>query len=93
MPATTAAPIVPPDTPVSDELDVVAGCALPLLVDELFVLLAVAEPDAVLLVLPVVCPEADTTASLLMSEKSKTFPAEQLVPYDPQLFCVAHVKW
>lgn len=61
MPATTAAPMVPPEIPLSEELEVVADCALPLLVLELLVLVAVEVPAAVL-VLPV---DVDMTASLL----------------------------
>lgn len=73
MPATTAAPIVPPETPLSEELDVVAGGVLPL-VDAPEVALAVEDPEAVL---PV---DGDTTASWFKSEKSKTLVLEQLVP-------------
>ena len=87
MPATTAAPIVPPETPLSDELDVVAGCALPLLVPVLCVPVAVGDPEALLLV------DVDAIASLLKSVNWKTLLPEQLASYDPQLFCVAHVNW
>lgn len=64
MPATTAAPMVPPETPLSEELDVVAGWALP--VDEVCVVLAVEVPEVVA-VLPVVPPVAFRVASLLKS--------------------------
>jgi hypothetical protein len=79
MPATTAAPIVPPDTPLSEAVVEVAGCALPLLVDALCVPLLVDAPELAL-ELAVVVADADRTASCRGSEKSNTLEFVQLVP-------------
>jgi hypothetical protein len=90
-PATTAAPIVPPETPLSEELDVVAGCALLVPVPDAVLCVAVDAEDPKTVLLE--DTDAFTIASLLRSEKSKTLPLVQFVPYEPQLFCVAHAKW